>query len=229
MNEAQYWRYYDAVRGDVVKASYSYFTSKEIHAFARDSRDNFNMLNAHATFWNTALHGLQTASFMALSRLFDQGPNVHSMERFLGHTAAHPEFFTREAFDRRRMKDVPDGVRPDWLDNYVANIWVPTAEHLRDLARMLRPYRQKWRSNYDDIRDQVFAHTITIDKADVAALFSRTLITDIEEILQGLRNILEIVQELWMNGRHPDQHNPSTRYIDDIVRETRELLAGFRR
>src|SRR5207302_2265805 len=104
-----------------------------------------------------------------------------------------------------------------------------TAEDLRHLARVLRPYRRKWSSDYNDIRDQVFAHTITIDQADVAALFSRTLITDIEEILQGLRNILELIQELWMNGRQPDQHNPSTRYIDDIVRETRELLAGFKR
>ena len=68
------------------------------------------MLNAHATFWNTALHGLQTASFMALSCLFDQGPNVHSMERFLGHTVAHPEFFTREAFDRRKSLHLKEGL-----------------------------------------------------------------------------------------------------------------------
>jgi hypothetical protein len=49
--------------------------------------------NAHATFWNTTLHGLQIASFLAHSRFFDQGPDAHTMERFLGHTVAHPEFF----------------------------------------------------------------------------------------------------------------------------------------
>jgi AbiU2 len=229
MNETQYWKYHEAVRGDVVKASYCYYTSKEIHAFANESRDNFNLLNTHATFWNTTLHGLQIASLMALSRLFDQGPNAHTMERFLGYTVAHPEFFSREAFDRRRMKDVPDGVRPDWLDNYVANIWVPTKDDLCDLARRLRPHRQKWIRDYSDIRDQVLAHTIIIDQSGIAALFSRTLVTDIEEILQGLRNILEIVEQLWINGRHPNQHNPNTRFIEDVVRETRELLESFRR
>jgi len=228
MNEVQYWKYYEAVRGNLVKASYCYYTSQEIHSFAGESEDNFHLLNAHATFWNTTLHGLQIASFMALSRLFDQGPDAHTMERFLGHTVAHPEFFAREAFERRRMKDAPGGLRPYWLDDFVANIWVPTGDDLRDIARMLRQYRRKWSSDYSDIRDRVFAHTIAIDQTGVAALFSRTLVSDIEEILQGLRNILDIVQQIWVNGRHPNQHNPSTRFIEDIVRETRELLESFR-
>ena len=116
------------------------------------------------------------------------------------------------------------GIRPDYLDNYVANIWIPTRVDLNDLTRRLRPYRRKWNSDYIKIRDQVFAHTIAADLEDVAALFSRTVITDIEDIFQGLHDILDIVWELWTNGRHPNRHKPSMRSIEDVVEDTRQLL-----
>ena len=212
------------MRNDFIKASYCYYANKEIRKFASENRDNFVILNNHATFWNTTLHGLQTASFMALSRLFDEGHNTHSMHHFLGLTVAHPEFFSRAALERRRMKDAPSGIRPDWLDDYIANIWVPTCGDLRCLARKFRPYRRKWNKNYKNIRDQVFAHTVIIDHGEIAALFSNTLLSEIEEILQALHDMLEIVQEIWMNGRDPKQYKPSRAYIDDIVRETREFL-----
>jgi hypothetical protein len=228
MNGVQYWQYYAAVRSDLVKAAYCYFAGKAIHTFAAESRDNLQRLNAQATFWKTTLHGFQIAWFMALSRFFDEGSDTHTMEKFLRHTVAHPEFFSREAFDARRMQDTPGGVRPDWLDNYVANIWVPTRDDLRDIARMIRPYRQKWRTDYVPVRDRAFAHNIVIDQQGIAALFSRTQIGDIEDILQGLYNILEIIKEIWINGRHPDRHNSNQEYIEEIVPETRELLAQLR-
>jgi hypothetical protein len=229
MDETQYWNYYEVVRGDLIKASYCYYESKEINEFAKKNSENFDELNSCATFWKTTMHGLQIGWFMALSRLFDQGPNTHTMARFLDHTVAHPEFFSREAFDLRRMKDAKGGSRPEWLDSYVAQIWVPATDDLRELARLLRPYRQKWSSHYNDIRDRVFAHTIAIDHADITALFSRALVADIEEILQGLGKILEIIKELWLNGRHPNQHTPSTEFLDDIVLETRQLLGSVGR
>lgn len=227
MNEVEYWQYYAAVRSDLVKAAYCYFAGKAIHTFAGENRDNLQRLNAQATFWITTLHGLQVAWFMALSRLFDESSDTHTLDKFLRHTVAHPEFFSREAFDARRMQE-SRGVRPDYLDDYVAKIWVPTTNDLREIARIIRPYRQKWHTDYVPIRNQIFAHSIVIDQQGVSALFSRTLIGDIEDIFKGLYNLLEVVKELWANGRQPNRHNPTQEYIEEIVPETRELLARLR-
>lgn len=166
---------------------------------------------------------------MALSRLFDQGRDSHTTERLLSHTVAHPGFFSREAFDARRMQEIPNGVRPDYLDEYVANIWVPSTKDLRDIARMLRPYRQKWGADYGAIRNNVFAHTIMTDRAGVAALFGQTLIADIEDIIYGLHDILRVIWELWHNGRHPNQRNTQYDYKEQIANETRQVLAALTR
>ena len=226
MNEDQYWQFYNSVRSDLVKAAYCYYAGKTIHTFAAESRDNLQRLNEQATFWKTTLHGMQSAWFMALSRLFDEGSDTHTLDKFLNHTVAHPEFFSREAFDAGRMKDAR-GVRPDYLDDYVSNIWVPTVKDLRGIRRMVRPYREKWRADYDPIRDQIFAHSIVIDQQRVSELFSRTLIGDIEEIFQGLYNVLEIIKELWANGHHPNRYNPNEGHRRDSP-ETRELLARLK-
>jgi hypothetical protein len=227
MNADQYWQYYTAVRNDLVKAAYCYYAGKAIHGSAGESRENLQRLNEQATFWLATLHGMQAAWFMALSRLFDEGSDTHTLDKFLRHTVAHPEFFSREAFDARRMQEAR-GVRPDYLDDYVAKIWVPTTADLRDIARTIRPYREKWRADYDPIRNQIFAHSIVIDQKGVSALFSKTLIGDIEDIFQGLYNVLEIIQEIWVNGRHPNRHKPNQNYIEEIVPETRELMARLR-
>lgn len=224
MNETQYWAYYNTVRSDLIKAAFCYYAGKAIHTYASESRDNLQRLNAHATFWMTTLHGLQVASFMALSRLFDGGTDTHTIDKFMAHTVAHPEFFSREAVDARRMKEA-GGIRPDYLDEYVRRVWVPGSDDLRDIARTIRPYRKKWRTDYVPIRDQIFAHSIVIDRQGVSDLFSRTLIADLEDILQGLYNLLEIMNELWINGRHPNLYNPNQNYVAEIVPETRELLA----
>jgi hypothetical protein len=224
MNEDQYWQFYNAVRSDLVKAAYCYYAGKAIHTFAAESRENLQRLNEQATFWKTTLHGTQVAWFMALSRLFDEGSDTHTLDKFLNHTVAHPEFFSRDAFDARRMKDA-GGVRPDYLDDYVANIWVPRTNDLRDMRRMIQPYRQKWRTDYVPIRNQIFAHSIVIDQQGISVLFSRMLIGDIEDIFQGLYNVLEIIKELWLNGRHPNRHKSNQDYIEEILPETRELLA----
>ena len=154
MNEVEYWQYYTAVRDDLIKAAYCYYAAKAIHTSAAESQDNLQRLNAQATFWKSTLHGMQVAWFMAVARLFDAGSDTHTLDKFLNHTVAHPEFFSREAFDARRMKDA-QGVRPKYLDDYVAKIWVPTTVDLRKIRRMVRPYKEKWHKDYGPIRDRI--------------------------------------------------------------------------
>jgi hypothetical protein len=223
MNEEEYWRYYEAVASDVLKAAYCYYASREINAYAAASTENLDRVNRHATFWKTTMYGLQIGWFMALSRLFDESSETHNMVSFLGYTVRHPEFFTRDAFVARRVKE-NGGVRPEYLDGY--EIRVPSMDDLRTLAGRLRPFRQKWTDDQRAIRDEVFAHTIATDQGRIAAMFSRTLVEDVEDMTQGLRDILGMVRQLWSNGRDPAQYVSDTRFVDALVAETHAILGG---
>jgi hypothetical protein len=49
-------------------------------------------------------------------------------------TIAHPDFFSKEALAGRKRDGETD---PEWLQAYLADVWVPTAKDLRPLRKML--------------------------------------------------------------------------------------------
>jgi hypothetical protein len=221
MNDEEFSRYYDIIRNNVNQATHCFYTSIEIHNFAAAGGDSYRAVNRGAAFWNVTLHGLQVGFFLALSRLFDQGKSVFTVEKFLGQIVKYPKLFSREAFEARRIAQ-NQGVRPDYLDAYT--IWVPTENDLRTIARMLRPLTKKFHPVYRDIRDTVIAHTIALDRAHVEALFGLTLIANIEDIIYGLNDIIEVVWQLHQNGRRPEERTGNYDYKDRIKANTLQVL-----
>jgi hypothetical protein len=196
MNDKVFWQYFEAASQNVDQAT---------------------------VFWNVTLHGLQNAFLMALSRLFDQGDDVHTVEKLVNHAVANPAIFSRVTFEARRIAE-NHGQRPAYLDDYLKGVWEPTVADLRDIARMARPHRKKFEANYKDIRDKTIAHSIAVDAADVSTLFSKTLIAEVEDIIYGLHDILEVVRQLYHNGRRPAERNANFDYKQRITDKTRSHL-----
>ena len=134
----------------------------------------------------------------------------------------HPEFFSKPSFIARRIKEAK-GKKPDYLDDYVKGIWEPTTTDLRAIKKMLRPYTAKYEAIYREMRHQIFAHTIATD-AELGQLFSKALITDVEEILYGLKDIIEILYQLYYNGRRPSERTGKYDYKERIRDITRNVL-----
>jgi hypothetical protein len=223
MNEKLFWKYFDAVSQNVDQATYTFYTWMAIHNFAAEGGANYEVVNRDAVFWNVTLHGLQNAFFLALGRLFDEGNDVHTIEKLLGHAVANPTIFSSHAFEARRIAD-NRGERPAYLDDYLKGLWEPTVDDLRDIARMLRPHKTKFHAVYKDIRNKTIAHSIAVDAADVSALFSKTLIGEIDDIIYGLNDILEVVRQLYTNGRRPNERNGKYDYRERITDKTRHVL-----
>jgi hypothetical protein len=159
--------------------------------------------------------------FIVLGRIFDNGSEAHSIHKFLAATVAHPQFFSKVALADRKARE-SNGNKPDYLDDYLKRVWEPTAQELRVLKKMLRPSTQKFAKKYEDIRNQVYAHKQ--DKIDVSELFSRTSIGEIEDILYSLRDIMEIIWQLYHNGRRPEERTGKYDHKDEIQKSTRNFL-----
>lgn len=176
---------------------YAYLT---VHAVAGDHNSVYRKLNEAPLFWNTALAALQTATFIALGRVFDQ-QSPHNIDKVLGFARDHSEIFTRSALAKR--KQGTSTARPDWLDDYLLGTYIPVAADFRRLRNHVKERRKIYERSYRDLRRKVFAHKELTDRAAVQALFARTNIRELQRLFAFLNSFNETMWQLFFNGRKP--------------------------
>jgi AbiU2 len=193
------------IRGDVETAIKSNFTYLTIHRLAAENADIFDKYNRFAEFWTLNAYSLQTTFFVTFGRIFDTRRDVYSVHKVVEETIANPTFFSKSALrDRKRKASRIAGVDPEWLVDYVDNAWEPTRADLEPLRVALAPNFAKFKAIYQPIRHQVFAHKSIQDDKAILALFEKTLITDVQEILRFLHTLFWAIWEMAWNAKRPD-------------------------
>ena len=90
---------------------------------------------------------------MVLWRIFDSAGKAHSIHKAVNATLGHIEFFSAASLALRK---IAGGPKPDWLDTYIANAWVPGgAKDLRHLEKALRPHTKLFYEVYAPIRHSI--------------------------------------------------------------------------
>ncbi len=221
MIETEYKQHFDIIRNEITAATNAFYTYIEINKFASESPEKYDRINRDANFWNIHLYGLQTTWFIVLGRIFDRSSGAYSIHDFLAATVAYRGFFSKRALaDRKR--DAAREDQPSWLNEYLKSAWEPTTAELENIAAAIKPSEAKYKESYKAIRDQVFAHR---EPTEVASkLFENTLISEIEDILFDLHEIVEAIFQLLENGRQHRIGDGRRSYIDRIVADARNVL-----
>lgn len=185
-----------------VEAAARFFYALQAIRFlsARD-RSVLELLNQAPVFWRTNMGALQEATFTALGRVFDEDGRTHNVDRLLKVAQANPGIFTASALRTRKRAGAP--VEPDWLDDYVANAYLPRPEDWRRLRKHVRKWRGVYATNYKNIRHRVYAHRERITLDEKAELFGRTSYEELEKLLAFLDALHEALWQLYNNGRKP--------------------------
>jgi len=200
LDEKEFWKDYELTRQEVEIAIECFYTWLEINKLASANEKTYKALNKNPTFWNISLYGLQCSFFIVLGRIFDDGHDAHSIHKLITSCLANPQFFSKEALAKRKQEDRK---KPEWLDEYIENAHEPSMEELRNLNRALSHHRKRFDEIYRNIRNYVFAHRVAKKAEIVSELFGKTKIGDIENILYFLYDLLEVIWQLYHNGRAP--------------------------
>ena len=94
-----------------------------------------NAVNKTPLFWNTTMGALQTAFFIVLGRIFDQG-STHNVDRLLKLAQDNIGIFSEKAFANRRRQDSANA--DEWLDNLKKIIGTATVFLMRTARRYSR-------------------------------------------------------------------------------------------
>ncbi|HWW17189.1 MAG TPA: hypothetical protein VNY81_01110 [Candidatus Saccharimonadales bacterium] len=198
--EAQFERELEIFRTEAEGCTQFFYAYLAVHAAAARRKAVHRLLNEAPLFWNTCLAALQAASFMTLGRIFDNDSD-HNLSKLLRTTRDHPEIFSKAALGRRKQGNSPEP--PTWLAEYLRDSYEPTARDFRRIRAHVQKRRKIYESNYRDIRHKWFAHKVVSDQTETAALFSKTNIRELQQLLAFLRSLYEGLWQLFFNGRKP--------------------------
>jgi AbiU2 len=106
---------------------YAYLT---LHAVAADNRSVHHALNRTPLFWNSSLGALQTATVIALGRVFDQQP-PHNTDRVLKSGQDHPDLISKESLATRKQGTA--STPPERLRDSIASAYEPNPDDFRRL------------------------------------------------------------------------------------------------
>lgn len=179
---------------DCVTCLYAYLT---IHAIAGQSRSIRMHINENALFWNTTLHALQTALILALGRVFETN-TPHNVGTFMRVMHLNRSAFSRSALRTRKQPIFSNS--PGELATYVREARIPYPSDFRRVAGFVRRHRAAYIETYRSLRDKVFAHTLTVDQEEIARLFSKTNIRQLQRMTTYLNELHDAFWEAFHNG-----------------------------
>ena len=221
---------FEFVRGDVESAIRTNFTYLTIHRLAAEDPLIFDKYDRFAEFWNLNSYSLQTTFFVTFGRIFDTRRDVYSVHKVVDDMIHSPFLFSRSALRARKRKmSGISGDDPPWLVEYVDNAWEPVQTDLAGLRVALAPSYAKFKAIYQPIRHQVFAHRSIQDQKAIGALFEKTLIADVEEVLRFLHTLFWTIWEMAWNAKTPDlkDFRSFDREVRRIVSETEKFVRGL--
>jgi hypothetical protein len=143
---------------------------------------------------------MQSAAIIAIGRVFDQGSH-HNLDKLLRLAQSNLSMFSKEALARRKQGDAPQP--PSWLEQYLADAYVPVPPDFRKLRGHVKKHRSIYDANYRDLRHKVYAHKEAADGGETKRLVAKTTIREIERLLLFLLRIYNSLWHLLMNGRKP--------------------------
>lgn len=198
--DVHFERELEVFRTEAEAGTQFFYAFLAVHAVAADHKAVYKLLNDAPLFWNTTLGALQTAAFIALGRVFDQG-SAHNIDKLLRIPRDNPQIFSKAALSRRKQGDNP--IPQEWLGQYIEDAYEPTAVDFRRIRAHVRRRRKIYECNYRDLRHKVFAHKEVSDRAETAALFGRTNIRELQRMFTFLGSLHEALWQLFFNGRKP--------------------------
>jgi hypothetical protein len=177
-----------------VTSLYAYLT---IHAVAGQSRPVRNHINKNALFWNTTLYALQSALILALGRVFETN-TPHNVTTFMRAMRVNRAAFSRASLRNRMVPKLQNN--PIALENYMKAARIPHPSDFRRVANFVRQHRDAYLTTYRDLRDHVFAHTLTTSDEKIAEMFNKTNIRQLQRMTTYLVDLHDAFWEALNNG-----------------------------
>lgn len=222
--EVQYWSDLQLLSTEIEDAVTIFHTAEEMNRLALTDDAILRALNREPLFWKGYRSTCQTALFVTMGRIFDRGPDTHSIHKIIDATVDHWRFFSRESLRNRRIQGARE--EPEWLNDFIAAAWEPScAADLEFLRTELGPHADDFGNVYRPIRDAVIGHRLMTNDQAAVQLFPSTNREQVGRILDFLHGLIDRLIDLYNNGTEPLMgQNDFTAYNQRVRSEVQSVL-----
>lgn len=159
------------------------------------------ILNENPRFWQQYERALTIQIFIGIRRLFENEKDSFNFQKFINHCIDSVEEFSIGALENRKIEGHQH--RPEWLDEFMANVYVPQKSDFLDLARLVKRNSKKINELYKKISTRIFAHALTYDIEESQKMLRQVRLFEIESGLEALWHVYEEIWNLYENGVRP--------------------------
>jgi len=171
-----------------------------VHEIAASHEPVKVLLSQTPLFSNTILGALQTASLVAVGRVFDQD-SAHNLDQLLRIAQDSPEIFSKAALGGRKISNRAQD--PAWLEDSIRDAYEPTADDFKPIRAQVHQQRKTYELQYKQLRDKVYAHNAVLNRAQVDVLFANTDIMELHRMFKFFGSLHEALWQLFFNGQKP--------------------------
>jgi hypothetical protein len=187
----------------VSEATQIWFAASAMDEVAKRNRATLQAINLTPLFWITVRGALQRFTLIAIGRIFDQSHKTpKNIDTILRLTYEGREStLSKSALEARKREGSANA--DEWIADYMARVHGPERADVRRLSKLVKKYRKIYVSQYEEIRNRHIAHTEIVDDAELAALYAKTNVRDLERLIVFLNKFHKALWELFHNGRRP--------------------------
>jgi hypothetical protein len=195
-DEVRFLAELEVLRQGAEEASQHLYAYLTIRRRARESKRVYSHLRENSTFWLTVQRALVASCLLALGRIFDDSSVSHvaTLRKFAKQRWL--VLFSRDALARRKRES---GIDAADAERYASEAPEATAIEFRTLTDRITALRKLYDEKYRELRDS-FAHVVTTQESEIAQLFARTNVRELQRLVAALTAVHDGLWGLFWNG-----------------------------
>lgn len=198
--EKQFSQELEYLRREIDSGTQMLFAHLAFQEIAGTNSKVLQGVNETPLFWGTTLYAWQCGYFITLHRIFDSKNRYH-VSRVLELARENTDIFSKTSLANRKRHSSDNA--DEWLPEYLAKVYVPSAKDIRELERKLSFHKSRYDARYRRLRNKIFAHRDVADPEKVRDLFSQTSVREMKGMYLFLAKLYDALWELLHNGRKP--------------------------
>lgn len=159
-------------------------------------------ININAPFWLLYESSTRTNLFIGIRRLYENEGNTLNFQSVIEYCRENISEFSKASLKARKLEASDDA--EEWINDYLANAYEPTAEDFDALARVVRQNSKRMRSIYTTVASTIFAHAVHVDYPVVEEIMKDLNFSEMEKGLDSIWHAYNQIWQMYENGRKPE-------------------------
>ena len=164
-------------------------------------QEDVNKLNENPDFWRIFEVSVRTNLFIGIRRLYEGKQGTFNFQQVINKCIENIDEFSSKTLKQRKLNGSYN--TDEWIDSYMKNVYEPSVDDFRKLAKIVREKSKRMKGIYTDAASKIYAHAIHMDYSSIKEITDKLSFDEIESALESIWHCYNQIWQMYENGREP--------------------------